>query len=100
MKRLKKSLKIFESLEHAGDIRQTGMIGAVEMVKDKKTKEPYAFEERMGHRVFLEAMKRGAILRPIGNVIYFMPPLIITEAQIDELLKIAYDSIKTVTEKF
>ena len=97
---LKKSLKIFESLEHAGDIRQTGMIGAVEMVKDKKTKEPYAFEERMGHRVFLEAMKRGAILRPIGNVIYFMPPLIITEAQIDELLKIAYDSIKTVTEKF
>ena len=97
---LKKSLKIFESLEHAGDIRQTGMIGAVEMVKDKKTKEPYAFEERMGHRVFLDAMKRGAILRPIGNVIYFMPPLIITEAQIDELLKIAYDSIKTVTEKF
>lgn len=97
---LKKSLKIFESLEHAGDIRQTGMIGAIEMVKDKKTKEPYAFEERMGHRVFLEAMKRGAILRPIGNVIYFMPPLIITEAQIDELLKIAYDSIKTVTEKF
>ena len=97
---LKKSLKIFASLEHAGDIRQTGMIGAIEMVKDKKTKEPYAFEERMGHRVFLEAMKRGAILRPIGNVIYFMPPLIITEAQIDELLKIAYDSIKTVTEKF
>ena len=94
----KNRLKIFESLKHAGDIRHIGMIGAIEMVKDKTTKEPYAFEDRMGHKVFLEAMKRGAILRPIGNVIYFMPPLIITEAQIDDLLKIAFDSIKTVTE--
>lgn len=94
----KKSLEKFKDLKHIGDIRHIGMIGAVEMVKDKKTKEPYKFTERMGHKVFLEAMKRGAILRPIGNVIYFMPPLIITEAQIEELTQIAYDSIKAVTE--
>ena len=43
-------------------------------------------------------MKRGAILRPIGNVIYFMPPLIITEAQIEELTQIAYEAIKAVIE--
>lgn len=94
----KQALKKFEQLKHVGDIRHIGMIGAVELVKDRETKEPYAFNERIGHRVFLEAMKRGAILRPIGNVIYFMPPLIITEAQIEELTQIAYDSIKTVTE--
>lgn len=94
----KKSLEKFKGLKHVGDIRHIGMIGAVEMVKDTKTKEPYHFEERMGHRVFLEAMKRGAILRPIGNIIYFMPPLIITEEQIEELTQIAYDSIKAVTE--
>ena len=94
----KQALKKFEQLKHVGDIRHIGMIGAIELVKNKETKEPYVFNERIGHRVFLEAMKRGAILRPIGNVIYFMPPLIITEVQIEELTQIAYDSIKTVTE--
>lgn len=94
----KQALKKFEQLKHVGDIRHIGMIGAVELVKNRETKEPYAFNERIGHRVFLEAMKRGAILRPIGNVIYFMPPLIITEIQIEELTQIAYESIKAVTE--
>ena len=43
-------------------------------------------------------MKRGAILRPIGNVIYFMPPFIITEEEIEKLTQIAYNSIKSVTQ--
>ena len=98
IKKLKSCLEKFKTLEHAGDIRHTGMIGAVEMVKDKSTKEPYDFKERMGHRVFLEALKNGAILRPIGNVIYFMPPLIITEQEIEKLTDIAYSAIKKVTE--
>ena len=98
IKKLKSCLDKFKTLEHAGDIRHTGMIGAVEMVKDKNTKEPYNFDERMGHRVFLEALKNGAILRPIGNVIYFMPPLIITEQEIEKLTDIAYSAIKKVTE--
>ena len=98
IKKLKSCLDKFKTLEHAGDIRHTGMIGAVEMVKDKNTKEPYNFDERMGHRVFLEALKNGAILRPIGNVIYFMPPLIITEHEIEKLTDIAYSAIKKVTE--
>ena len=98
IKKLKSCLEKFKTLEHAGDIRHTGMIGAVEMVKDKSTKEPYNFDERMGHRVFLEALKNGAILRPIGNVIYFMPPLIITEQEIEKLTDIAYSAIKKVTE--
>lgn len=94
----KKSLDKFKMLKHAGDIRHIGMIGAIELVKDKKTKEPYAFSERIGHKVFKEALKQGAILRPIGNVIYFMPPLIITEEEIEKLTEIAYNSIKKVTE--
>ena len=94
----KKSLQKFKTLEHVGDIRHIGMVAALELVKNRETKEPYHFSERIGHRVFLEAMKRGAILRPIGNVIYFMPPLIITEAQIEELTQIAYEAIKVVTE--
>ena len=94
----KNEIQKLSCLKHVGDIRHIGMIGAVELVKDKLTKEPYPFEQRIGHQVFKKAMELGAILRPIGNVIYFMPPLIINEIELEKLLKIAYDSIKSVTE--
>jgi len=73
------------------------MVG-IEMVKDRKTKAPYPIEKRMGHKAILEARKRGAILRPLGNVIVLMPPLSIKEAELERLLKITYESIKAVTE--
>ena len=95
---LKASMQKFKDLKHVGDIRHIGLLGAIELVQDKETKEPYNFAERIGHKVFLEAMKRGAILRPIGNIIYFLPPLIITKEEIEILTQIAYNSIKTVTE--
>lgn len=95
---LKTSMQKFKDLKHVGDIRHIGMVGAIELVQNKETKEPYKFTERIGHKVFLEAMKQGAILRPIGNIIYFLPPLIITEQQIEDLTEIAYNSIKAVTE--
>lgn len=97
--KLQECLKKFQTLQHVGDIRHIGMIAALEIVKNKETKEPYKFTDRVGHKVFLEALKNGALLRPIGNIIYFMPPLIITEEEIEKLTKIAYNAIKTVTEK-
>ena len=81
IKKLKDCTEKFKTLKHVGDVRQTGMVAAVEMVKDKQTKEPYPFTDRIGHKVFKEAMKNGALLRPIGNVI-----------------EIAYNAIKIVTE--
>lgn len=96
--KLKSCLEKFKLLKQVGDVRQTGMVAAVELVKNKETKEPYHFSERVGHKVFLEGLKLGAILRPIGNVIYFIPPLIITEEQIEELTNIAFEAIKRVTE--
>lgn len=99
IKKLKDCLEKFQVLHHVGDIRHIGMIGAIEIVKDKTSKEPYLYTDRIGHKVFLEAMKNGALLRPIGNIIYFMPPLIISETEIEKLTKIAYNAIKTVTEK-
>lgn len=90
-------LKPFESLKHVGDVRQCGLIAAVELVKDKITKEPYPWEERIGIQVCLEARKHGAFLRPLGHIIVIMPPLIIETDEIDRLLDIIYKSIQVIT---
>ncbi len=96
IQKLKLELEKFWKFDCVGDIRQIGMIGAVEIVKNKKTKEPYSFEERIGSKIYKEALKKGAILRPLGSVIYFMPPYAITENEIKLLTNIAYDSIKSL----
>lgn len=98
IKYLQTRLKQFESLKHAGDIRQCGLIAAIELVKDKSTKEPFAWEERIGIQVCLEARKQGLFIRPLGHIIVIMPPLIIKEQELDRLLNIIYESIKVVTQ--
>lgn len=95
---LEEGLEKFNKLSHVGDIRQKGFMVGIEMVKEKETREPYPVELRMGHRVILEARKRGAILRPLGNVIVLMPPFCIKEVELKRLLKITYESIRVVTE--
>ena len=94
---LRAKLKSFESLNHVGDVRQCGLIAAIELVKDKSTKEPYPWEERMGIKVCLEARKRGLLIRPLGHIIVIMPPLIIKIHEIDRLLDIIHESIQIVT---
>jgi adenosylmethionine-8-amino-7-oxononanoate transaminase len=96
---LHERLKTFEFLEHVGDIRQCGLIAAIELVKDKTTKEAYPFEERIGINVCLEARKHGLLIRPLGHIIAIMPPLIISKEEIDRMLDIIYNSIKSVTSK-
>ena len=97
IKHLQAKLKSFESLEHVGDVRQCGLITAIELVKDKTAKEPYPWEERVGIKVCIEARKHGLLIRPLGHIIVIMPPLIIKEHELDSLLNIMYESIKIVT---
>lgn len=80
-----------------GEVRQTGMVLAIEMVKDKATKEPYAWQERRGLRVYEHAMEKGALLRPLGSVVYFIPPYIITAEQIHWLAEVATEGIDIAT---
>ena len=91
--RLKKGLKRLEKLPHVGQVRQLGFMVGIELVRDCATGEPYPLEERIGHRVILEARKRGVILRPLGNVIVLMPPLSLSFKEIDFLLDVTYESI-------
>lgn len=99
IKFLAAKLKTFESLEHVGNVRQCGLIAAIELVQDTATKEPYPWEERVGVKVCLEARKQGLLMRPLGHIIIIMPPLIITIEELDRLLDIVYKSIKIVTNK-
>jgi adenosylmethionine-8-amino-7-oxononanoate aminotransferase len=83
---------------HVAEVRQCGMILAIEMVKDRATRKPYPWEERRGRRVYRHALTRGALLRPLGDVIYFMPPYVITEAEIDFLAEVGREGIDEATK--
>jgi adenosylmethionine-8-amino-7-oxononanoate aminotransferase len=78
---------------NVGDIRQHGMTLAVEMVKNKADKTPFPWQERRGLRVYQHALTRESLLRPLGNVVYFMPPYVITEEQIRHLGQVATEGI-------
>ena len=87
----------FMSLPHVGEFRRCGMVAAIELVEDKATKTGYPWQERRGYQVYQAALQRGALLRPLGNVIYFMPPLTTKAEELDLLLEIAYDALFAVT---
>ncbi|HEV7489432.1 MAG TPA: adenosylmethionine--8-amino-7-oxononanoate transaminase [Rhodanobacteraceae bacterium] len=78
---------------HVADVRQTGMIAAIEIVKDKATREPFATAERRGLRVYRHGLERGVVLRPLGDVVYFMPPYCITPDEIDLMVDVAIEGI-------
>ncbi len=95
---LGKRLESFHALSCVGDIRRVGLMTGIELVRDKKTKAEFAPEEKIGVQVIERARKKGAILRPLGPVIVLMPPLGMTERQLEQLLEITYESIQEVTE--
>ena len=95
---LEKRLAQFSQLNRVGDIRQKGLIAGIELVRDRKTKEPFPAEEKIGIKVCLKARKHGVIIRPLGDVIVIMPPLAISISQLEALLDAIYASIEAVTE--
>jgi adenosylmethionine-8-amino-7-oxononanoate aminotransferase len=82
---------------HVAEVRQTGMILAIEMVRDKATRTPYAWQERRGRRVYRHALASGALLRPLGDVTYLMPPYVISEEEIAWLAGVTADGIAQAT---
>jgi adenosylmethionine-8-amino-7-oxononanoate aminotransferase len=82
---------------HVSDVRQCGMIVAIEFVKDKETREAYPWAERRGQRVYRYALDQGVLLRPIGNVVYFMPPYVVDEAEMDLMVRVAAEGIERAT---
>jgi len=85
-------LQKFKQLKNVKEIRQTGMISAIEMID-------YPFEKRAGLEVYKYGLKNGVLLRPLGNVIYFMPPYTIKYKEIDKMIEVAYKGIKCLEDK-
>lgn len=76
-----------------GDVRGLGLITAIEFVRDKKTRARFAESEGFCQRVMDLALEQGLILRQVEDIIEFCPPLIITKAEVDEMVRITEAAI-------
>jgi len=91
---------------NAGDIRGgKGLLAAVEFVEDRATKKNFAGDRKFAPRLQAEMVKRGVVTRTrpaagahpaTGDILFFAPPLVVTESEIDRLVSVSCDAIKTV----
>jgi adenosylmethionine-8-amino-7-oxononanoate aminotransferase len=88
----------FHDHPNVAEVRQTGMILAIELVKNKQTREPCPWQERRGLRVYQYALTKGVLLRPLGNVIYFIPPYVISEEELELLADVAWQGMAYALE--
>ncbi len=95
---IEEEARIFQDHPHVAEVRRCGMILAVEMVRDRKGRKPFPWQERRGLRVHRHALKRGVLLRPLGDVIYFMPPYVITELQIRRMIGVAFEGLEQAVQ--
>lgn len=84
--------------KNVGEVRSIGLINAIELVKNKNTKEPFDSKLRTGYQIYKKALKNGVLLRPLGDVIYFNPPLIIEKNDMYFVVEKAYKCMKDVLE--
>ncbi len=94
---LTRLLKPLGDHPHVGEVRQRGFMVGIELVADRETKAPYPEATQMGARVARAARPRGAIIRPLGDVVVLMPPLVIDEERLTRLVDITHAAIDEVT---
>jgi len=94
---LRRGLERFRSLPAVGEIRQRGVMVGIELVRNRETRECYPPEWNVGHRVILEARRRGLIIRPLGDIIVLMPVLAMSTEELEQVLEITYHAIAVVT---
>jgi adenosylmethionine---8-amino-7-oxononanoate aminotransferase len=78
---LRSGLEALRNLPLVGDVRVIGGVGAIELVSDRVTKSAGGYLDQMGPTLAAAFLNRGLLLRPLGNVLYFMPPYVITEEE-------------------
>jgi len=96
VERLRTHLDRLCELPIVGDVRQKGLMAGIELVRDRKTREPWPAKERMGARACRMARDRGVLLRPLGDVVVVMPPLAIDLNLLDRLGDVLYNTVKAL----
>jgi adenosylmethionine-8-amino-7-oxononanoate aminotransferase len=97
IERLASHLHRLAQMPHVGDVRQCGLIGAIELVQDRRTNEQYPWEQKRGIQVCQHAREEGVLLRPLGNVIVIMPPLVVRIEEIDRIMSAVERGIEKVS---
>lgn len=89
---INKKLEKFKELKNVKEVRQTGMVAAIEL-------KGYDPKQRVGLKVYQYGLKNGVLLRPLGYVVYFMPPYIINFEEIDKMMDTAFEGIKSLLKE-
>ncbi|MCV6608292.1 MAG: adenosylmethionine--8-amino-7-oxononanoate transaminase [Campylobacterales bacterium] len=84
-----KETEKFKDLDNVLEVRQRGMVCAIEL-------KGYSVEERVGLKVFQSALKEGVYIRPLGHVIYFMPPYIFSEEELKRMIDTTYSVVSSL----
>ena len=87
----------FKTHPHVAEVRQTGMILAIEMVQDKKDRTPFAASDRCGLRAYRHAIANGVVLRPLGDILYWMPPYCIDDDALQHLSTVTASALHEAT---
>ncbi len=94
---LQEGLVEIAELSCVGEARGKGFMAGVELVKNKVTKEPFDWKEKMGWKVAYHAMDNGVFIRPLGNVLIIMPPLCVSPENLKQMLNVIKNAIIAVT---
>ena len=96
IKLLSERLKEFWDLDHVGDVRQLGFMAGIELVKDKETGEPFPYGERTGFKVARKCWEKGVFMRPLGDVMVLMMPLVINEEDMNYVIDTLKEAIRNL----
>ena len=88
----------FGAHPNVGEIRHIGLIHAVELVEDRAAKRPFDGGRRLGYAIYRRALRHGLLLRPLGDVLYFNPPLNIGRDDLDTAITRMKQSMDEVLE--
>ena len=94
-----KGMEQFQDYDIVGDVRSLGLVGAIELVKDKNSKTRLNPDLRIAHKISQKALASGLLIRPLGDVIYFMPPFIMTDEQMATMFQLTHRALKETIDE-
>lgn len=91
-------LEEISDLPAIGNTRNIGVVGAIELVKDKETREPFSLSERIGQKIYKKGLENNLLLRPLGNVIYLFLPACTSSVELEDIFSRTKTVLKQTTQ--